>query len=148
VSHLASPAAETEYTDSEYPRAWLWDEDGDRFEGRFLGLATGHAPMSGETPILQAKLETGEEVSVWLYGVALRGAFLREVKRRPAKRLDEGELIVIGRGQKRPSKTDPSRTVQPFTVKFPEAPPESMLEILERGDETVDDGADDDGVPF
>jgi hypothetical protein len=145
---LSSKETVPQRTVDEYPRAWLWDEDGDRFEGRFVGMTTGHAPMSGETPILQAKLaETGEEVSVWLYGVALRGAFLREVKRRTSKRLEEGELIVIARGEKRPSKTDPSRTVQPFTVKFPEAPEQSMLDMLE-GDEADAADEEDDGIPF
>ena len=144
--------------DDEYPRSWIWSEDGSRFDARIDRITTGTSAF-GSRPILEGKLtETEERIGLWLNEDAVRGRLVDEIKRRAKKRLEPGERVVITRGEeKRPSKTNPDRTVWPFTVRFPEAPEQDQLTALGGGEATgseepetgsASDEGEDGDIPF
>ena len=138
----------------EFPRSWIWSEDGSTFDARIDGITTGMSAF-GIRPILEGTLtETGERIGLWLNEDTIRGRVADEVKRRPTKRLEPGERVIITRGEeKRPSKTNPDRSVWPFSVRFPEAPEQNQLAALgaagqEPEEATEPSDTSDDDIPF
>jgi hypothetical protein len=142
-------------SDEDFPRSWRWAEDGSTFDARIDRITTGMS-AHGIRPILEGRLtETGERIGLWLNEDAVRGRVADEVKRRPAKRLEPGERVVISRGEeKRPSTTNPDRLVWPFSVRFPEAPEQDQLAALGADDREPKEAAEpsgqasDDDIPF
>ncbi len=56
-----------------YPRAWRWDTDRDRLEGRFARIDQGvKAPRSGKVADVLVLEVDGVERSLWLWAVALK----------------------------------------------------------------------------
>jgi hypothetical protein len=140
-------------SDDDFPRSWIWNEDGPRFDARIDRITSGTSAF-GARPILEGTLtETGERIGLWLNEDAIRGRMIDEIKQRPRKRLEPGERVIITRGEeKRPSKTNPDRNVWPFSVRFPEAPEQDQLAAL--GVEVVDEAEQpegdegESGIPF
>jgi hypothetical protein len=131
VNANATPHTSQHEGEDEFPRSWIWHEDGSRFDARIDRITTGTSAF-GTRPILEGKLtETGERIGLWLNEDAVRGRIADEIKKRPKRRLESGERVVITRGdEKRPSKTNPDRLVWPFSVRFPEAPELDQLAAL------------------
>ena len=79
-----------------YPRAWRWDTDRDRLEGRFARIDQGvKAPRSGKVADVLVLEVDGVERSLWLWAVALKRSPLEFVwaafPARPTSRLSTKE---------------------------------------------------------
>jgi hypothetical protein len=135
--------------DEEFPRSWIWSEDGSQFDARIDRITTGTSAF-GTRPILEGRLtETSERIGLWLNEDAIRGRMIDEIKQRPKKRLEPGERVIITRGEeKRPSKTNPDRNVWPFSVRFPEAPEQDQLAVLGAHELGDSETKDESGIPF
>jgi hypothetical protein len=130
----------TERHDSDFPRNWLFEEDGLEVEGRYVELTEG-TTANGPCPIVVLNVD-GEHRSVWLFHTAVRRRFADEVARRMDGDLTQGELVVIHRGETKESAGGRSYS---YTVRFPEAPKRSPKEILAEHDEA---GHEADETPF
>ena len=121
----ARSAMPTEET-SDYPRAWLWDEDGDAVAGRFCEL--GEAPTAnGTTPVLTLEV-AGERRSVFVFHQTLASKLREELERRGARDFEPGERIEITRGGWKDSAN--GRRYRLYTVRFPDRANRSAREIL------------------
>jgi hypothetical protein len=143
--------------EQQYPRSWLWDEDGDVCAGRFVRFDRGPTKGYGKKTIAVLEV-TGEDRSVWLYQTALYGGFRDELVDRPVHELVPGERVVIQRGEMKETE-DGSREYRDFTVLFPDRPQPSTEQLFpdldsprrvegpEKTEGGESDGKDDD-VPF
>lgn len=134
-----------------YPRAWVFDEDGD-LTGRFVRFDQGPTRGYGHCPICIVEVD-GEERSLWLLSTALKGSFKEEVQRRPTRNLTAGERIVaVDRGTKTSEST--GNLYRDQRALFPDRPAMSAAEVLGLDEpapavpeaEAVEDANDD--VPF
>jgi hypothetical protein len=140
----------------QYPRSWLFDEDGDVCAGTFVRFDRGPTKGYGKKTIAVLEV-TGEERSVWLYQAALYGGFRDEIADRRGHELVAGERVVIERGGMKRNE-DGSREYRDFTVYFPDRPQPSTEELfpdldaprrVEGPEKTGDDGSDGkDDIPF
>ena len=72
---------------AEYPKSWLWAEDGNLVSGRFLRFDEGTTREYGSKVI--AVLDVGgEERGVWLTTNVLFNRFKDELERRSSKRIE------------------------------------------------------------
>jgi hypothetical protein len=117
------PAAADE---TDFPRNWRWDEDGDDVEGRHVEFDEGPTAY-GDKPILVLEVD-GEKRSVWLLETALQSRFADEVRKRPTGDLTPGERIIIHRGEMVRSGT--GRDYRSFKVRFPDRPKREAAEII------------------
>jgi hypothetical protein len=132
--------SEQTVTESDFPRNWLFDEDGLEVEGRYVEITEG-TTANGPCPIVVLNVG-GERRSVWLFHTAARNRFADEIARRKDGDLTQGELVSIRRGETKESAG--GRSYVSYTVRFPEAPKRSPKEILSEPDEPEED----DSIPF
>jgi hypothetical protein len=134
--------------ESDFPRNWRWDDDGDELEGTFLEFDEGPTAY-GDKPILVLEVD-GEPRSVWLLETAIQSRFADEVAKRPARDLTVGERIQIRRGDIVTSGT--GRDYRAFKVRFPDRPKRKASEILGKptgeSPESDEEPNEDDDVPF
>jgi len=137
-------------TQTDKPKWWSFDDDGDRLDGLFVSMGQGHTQY-GPRPFVVLQLDDGSERTLWLHNSVLLNAFRREVHARPSKQLDVGEYIGVQRlGTK---ESENGRDYVDFDVTFEHTPELTQADILgappESFGETVDDeAAPDDGIPF
>jgi len=138
---------------ADYPRSWLWDEDGNLVSGSFVRFDEGVTKDFGSKVIVVLDVG-GEERAVWLTTMVLHGRFSDELERRATKRLEVGERVVIERGADR-VESENGRSYWPFKILFPNRPQKSEAELfgldegLARTDElTLGKAAGDDAIPF
>jgi len=136
--------------DTDFPRTWSFDEDGDVVAGTFVEL--GEAPTAnGYRPILTLDV-AGEARTIWLFWESLTSKFREEVERRPDGDLEPGERITIERGDWKESGA--GRRYRAFSVKFPDRPRRSARDILGATRTAPDDEAtttpeaSGDDIPF
>ena len=129
--------------ETTYPRGWRFEDDGDRLDGRYVGIDEG-TTSNGPCPIAVLEVD-GERRAVWLFHAALRLKFMEEVKRRASGDLTVGERVAIERGQMRDGAN--GRKYRGYTVQFPDAPTRTAADILAAG-ATRFDGEHDDETPF
>jgi hypothetical protein len=113
-----------------FPPNWIWAEDGDEVAGRYRSFSTGRTATGDLVPIVQLEVD-GVARSVWLFHVALRERFAEEIKTRPDKDLDPGELVTIRRGEERQSASHPDRRYRAYEVEFENRRRLSPLELLQ-----------------
>jgi hypothetical protein len=131
---------------SDFPQAWYWDEDGAEIVGRYCGFSEGYTKSGASVPIIELEVE-GERRAVWAFHMALREKFLAEIKERPEKDLDPGELITIRRGEERESNAHEGWRYREYDVTFEHKHKPSPLELL--SESVPQPPADDDeSVPF
>lgn len=82
----------------DFPKAWIWDEDGEMLKGIFLRLERGMTRDYGPAYIAIVKTEDGSERSLFLFHTALKTQF---VNLKPPT----GSMIVVKRGKKRESRS-------------------------------------------
>ncbi len=134
----------------DYPRAWMWDIDGDLVDGTFVRFEKGRTREYGTKPIAILNID-GEERSIWLLQTVLYEGIRREVAERPSRDLTPGEQVVIRRLE--PKVGDAGRTYRPFRILFPDRPPTSASDLFEltstpKPPAADDDETDDDDIPF
>jgi hypothetical protein len=132
--------SEQTVTESDFPRNWLFDEDGLEVEGRYVEITEG-TTANGPCPIVVLNVD-GERRSVWLFHTAVRNRFADEVARRKDGDLTQGELVSIRRGETKESAG--GRSYVSYAVRFPEAPKRSPKEILSEPEQAPEP----DDVPF
>jgi hypothetical protein len=113
-----------------YPKAWLWDEDGEVADGAFVRIDEAPTKQGGLSPIV-ILLIAGIERTVWLFYFSLVGGFREELERRDSHELEPGERVVIARqngGKKK--KSEAGRDYVDFKVRFPDRPTRSAASIL------------------
>jgi hypothetical protein len=149
--------------ESEYPRAWIWDEDGDELEGVYVGAGSGYT-ANGQRPFVTLDIG-GELRTLWLLHDVLRNSFAREVHRRSDRDLHEGERVHVWRRERRESAN--GRSYVDYKLEFPDRPKPSLVELFGSPDdapaedagaaakeETTDKPTDakkkgtDDAIPF
>lgn len=84
--------------DKEFPRTWMFQEDGKQVVGTFVKLDEGMTRQYGACPIIVLNVD-GEDRSVWMMHTALRSKL---AQLRPAV----GDTIAIKQGDPRTSKND------------------------------------------
>jgi hypothetical protein len=134
--------------ETDFPRNWRWDDDGDEIAGTFLEIDEGPTAY-GTKPILILEVE-GEPRSVWLLETAIQSRFADEVAKRPSRDLTVGERIHIRRGDIVTSGT--GRDYRAFKVRFPDRPKRKATEILGKpageSPEADEEPNEDDELPF
>jgi hypothetical protein len=136
--------------ETDFARAWRWDEDGLHLEGTYLRLEEGPSEY-GRRAIVVLDVD-GTERALWLSQQALRSKFADELERRSAGDFTIGEAVVVERGAEK-TKSQNDRAYWPFTVRFPDAPHRSAAEILGTDvgagtSEPANEAAADDDLPF
>jgi hypothetical protein len=114
---------------SIYPQWWNFDEDGDgaRIEGTFVRAGRGFTQQGEKTFVV---LLVGDvERTVWLHHDVLANAFARELHRRPDKRFNVGEQIVIAQLGMRDSKAG-GKMYMNYQVEFPDGPEVSQVDVF------------------
>lgn len=114
---------------SQYPRAWIFDEDGAEVEGTYLGLGEGPTRGYGDRPFLTLDVD-GEPRTVWLLWEALLNQVFDELERRPGNEFVEGETIIVKSLGKRTSGS--GREYESFKAHSPDAPKPSGAGLLKR----------------
>jgi hypothetical protein len=114
-------------TKTDYPKAWIFDEDGDEVEGGYLGLGEGPTRGYGYAPFITLEVES-EPRTVWMLWEALRNQILRELERRPGNEFEPGETIQIKRLGKKVSGNN--RSYEDFKAFFPDAPKPTGRDML------------------
>jgi len=89
-----------EQTELEYPQSWIFDDDGDLIEGRFLRFEEGRTKEYGPKVILILDVG-GAERGLWLTQTVLFNRMRDELESRANKRLEPGERIVVKRLEKK-----------------------------------------------
>jgi hypothetical protein len=160
TQHSEAEAAVADSGD-EYPRSWIWEEDGDSVAGTFVRFSQGMTRDYGPKAIL-VLLVDGVERSLWLTQTVLFGRVRDEVASRPSKNLDQGERVVLRRLKKTQGEGG-RQGYWKFRTLFPDRPEPSVSEILDLEDESiaqqsgeVDENGDakpakpsqDDDIPF
>ena len=84
--------SEQTVTESDFPRNWLFDEDGLEVEGRYVEITEG-TTANGPCPIVVLNVD-GERRSIWLFHAAVRNRFADEVARR-TKGVDGCQRLVF-----------------------------------------------------
>jgi hypothetical protein len=153
---VSDPTPKASDESAEFPKAWLWDEDGETVSGTFVGFTQGQTRNFGRKVIVLLEIE-GERRSIWLNNTVLLGKFRDELQDRPEQRLSQGERITITRL----GKVDSAEAMGPywkFVVLFHDRPEPSVEELFNLGGEpeprapVPDSGAEpagaDDDVPF
>jgi len=120
--------ATTEKT--QYPRAWIFDQDGDEVEGTYVALGEGPTRGYGPRPFVTLSVD-GEERTVWLLWEALLNQVLGELERRPGNELEPGERVIIKSLGKRTSESS-GRAYEDFRAYFPDAPKPTGANLLQR----------------
>jgi hypothetical protein len=149
---MATETVEAE--SAEYPKSWLWAEDGNLISGRFLRFDEGSTRDYGSKPIVVLDVD-GQERSIWLTTSVLFNRFRDELERRASKRLEVGERIVIERSAEQ-VESENGRKYWPFKILFPDRPTKSEVELFDldpgrvKNEKPADDGdGDGDGdIPF
>jgi hypothetical protein len=149
AERLAAEAdPELEEAAPSFPRAWMWDDDGNLAVGTFVKV--DRAPTRGFGPRTVVVLDIdGEERSLWLLNEALFNQFRTEVQSRPDRKLTPGERVVAQRLGKRTSEST-GRTYVDFRVAFPDRPPptiEALWGTDVADDKPVEQPAADDAKP-
>ncbi|HEY8776311.1 MAG TPA: hypothetical protein VIM33_07510 [Gaiellaceae bacterium] len=109
----------------DFPRNWIFDEDGDAVAGAFVRLEEGQTKDYGPRPIVILNI-AGEERSVWLFDTVIRNQFADEVRTR---QLAAGERITVKRLGKVKSETT-GREYRSYATTFHDRPQKSQAEIL------------------
>jgi hypothetical protein len=133
-------------TDStDFPRAWLWDADGDIVKARFVKFDVGPTKLYGKKPIAVLDVD-GEQRSVWLTTTVLFAAFKEELETRDSQTLNEGELITIRWLGKAESKAG-GPAYHRHKVVFHDSPGGSPESLFGLGTPTLNLGEFDTGEP-
>jgi hypothetical protein len=136
-------------SEATYPPNWIFDDDGDEVEGKYVAFDEGQTRDYGLKPILLLDDVGGlaDRRTVWLFGI-LPGQFAKELERRGTSDLVPGERIVITRlGEKKSEST--GRMYTDYRVSFPDRPRKSAGDILGARDKPAEKpDEDDDSVPF
>ena len=111
----------------EYPKSWIFDEDGDLVEGTFVKFDRASTRDYGAKVILVLDV-AGVERSIWLTQTVLFGQVRDELQKRPAKTLEPGERVVVKRLGKKDGAN--GRSYWNFRVLFPDAPVPSTSEMF------------------
>jgi hypothetical protein len=115
---------------ADFPRAWLWESDGNIESAKFVKFDKGMTKLYGAKPIVVLEVD-GEERSVWLTTTVLFETFKRELESRESHALDPGETISIRwAGKKQPNGGGPAYHVHRVT--FHDSPgqsPEAMFNL-------------------
>jgi hypothetical protein len=122
--------AETYDEAGEFPRAWVFDDDGPLVRGRFVKFDRGQTRDFGPKVIAVLEVE-GAQRSIWLTTAVLYGKFRDELQQRPGHRLEPGERITI----KRLEKVESADAIGPywkFGVVFHDAPELTVREPVRR----------------
>jgi hypothetical protein len=127
MTSIQNPADDSQ---SEYPRAWKWSEDGNDLAGTYAGMDSASTAY-GPCGIVLLDRDNGERVALWLLQTALRSKFADELERRPDDDFTIGERITVRRGAERESAS--GRTYRAFTVTFPDAAKPDARTILGLG---------------
>lgn len=140
-------------SESDYPKAWRFDEDGGITEEPFVKFTSGPTKDFGRKPICVLDID-GVERSVWLLHDVLFQAFRRELQTRPSKTLEPAERISIkyvGRKQNE----DKSRSYVDYRVTFHDSPEESTESLFRLDDDDREGGLEPpsqqgqkDDIPF
>lgn len=139
-------------SESGYPPAWRFGEEGDIVEAAFVRFTTGPTKDYGRKPIVVLNID-GAERSVWLLHDVLFQAFRRELQTRPSKTLEQDESISIRLLGKKQNE-EKTRSYTDYRTTFHDSPEESTESIFglddeqEGGPEPSSESAQDDGVPF
>jgi hypothetical protein len=115
------PAQNNETVDeaADYPETWKFNEHGDRVAGGFVRFEQGQTKEFGPRVLMILDVN-GVERTVWLSQTALHGRVRDELNRRPSKRLEPGERVVIKRLEKKMGES--GREYWAFQVLFPDRP--------------------------
>jgi hypothetical protein len=133
------------YGDSgEFPAACIWDQDGEKVSGTFVGFTRGQTRDFGPKVIVVLEVE-GERRSIWLNTTVLHGRFRDELQQRPDHRLNEGEKITVHRLEKVES-SSALGAYWKFQVLFHDNPGPTVEELFDLADEPQAEGGD--GIPF
>ena len=120
--------AQIDEDELDYPEAWRFDKDGDRVAGTFAHFDQGQTKEYGPRVIMVLNVD-GTERAVWLSQLALHSRVRDEVNRRPTKRLEVGERVVVKRLPKKMGENN--REYWPFQVLFPDRPELSPSDLFE-----------------
>ena len=135
--------------DTDYPRSWIWDDDGDLCAGTFVRFDKGRTRDYGSKPIVVLNVED-EERSIWLLQTVLYEEFRRELEDRPTHDLIPGERVVIRRLEEKTGEA--GRRYRPFRVLFPDRPATSTADLFELGPKPppspTETDLDPDDIPF
>ena len=144
---------------TDYPRNWVFDEDGTTVEGRYVTLTAGFA-RGKEIPILVLEVADpadgqSEQRSVWLFHRALGSQIARELMKRTKGDFDIHEKITIARGEKKQSEANPDQSYYDTAFENAVAPnPRALLanfiteDIVVAAHDDSDDNIDYGHVPF
>jgi hypothetical protein len=136
----------TQDQDSDFPRTWLFDEDGLRIAGSYVRMDEGPSEY-GRKAICVLNVD-GADRSLWLAQEALVSKFSDELERRKEPDFTLGEQIVVERGAEKKESAN-GRKYWPFRVSFPDAPRRSAREILgARTEDEPDKSTTDEDIPF
>jgi len=116
-----------EQTELEYPQSWIFDDDGDLIEGRFLRFEEGRTKEYGPKVILILDVG-GAERGLWLTQTVLFNRMRDELESRANKRLEPGERIVVKRLEKKYGAGD--REYWRFSTLFPDRPEKTTSELF------------------
>jgi hypothetical protein len=129
----SDPKAKAPGESAEFPRAWLWDEDGETVSGTFVGFTQGQTRNFGRKVIALLDVD-GERRSLWLNSTVLLGKFRDELQGRPDQRLGQGERITVSRLGKVAS-AEAMGPYWKFAVLFHDRPEPSVEELFDLGGE-------------
>jgi hypothetical protein len=138
---------------TEFPKNWLFAEDGLELVGRYVASEEGPT-ANGPCPILILEIDD-EHRSVWCFHTALRRRIAAELARRPSGDFKKGERIVIRQGETKES--EGGRKYVSYFVRFPDAPKRVAKDIFTKDhideppadyDEPTAGDPDRDDIPF
>jgi len=135
----------TEELEQDYPRSWIWDEDGDTCAGAFVRFDSGPTKKYGRKAIAILLID-GEERSIWLLETALYNGFRDEIMERPERTLSPGERIVARRGEKKRNAED-TRDYVDYKILFPDRPQPSIAELFELDKEKPEEKTEEESSP-
>jgi hypothetical protein len=117
-------------TNTQYPKAWIFDQDGDEVEGSYVALGEGPTRGYGYRPFITLSVD-GTERTVWLLWEALANQIMGELERRPGNEFVPGETIVVKSLGKKTSESS-GRKYEDFRAYFPDAPKPSGADLLHK----------------
>lgn len=130
---MATPTVPDSADETQYPAAWIFDEDGATVAGTFVKFDQGRTKEFGKKVIVVLEV-AGVERSIWLSQMALFSKFRDELGSRPNNRLERGERVIVQRGSEKVEGKN-GRRYWPFVVAFPDAPERSTSDLFGGFDE-------------
>jgi hypothetical protein len=113
---------------SDYPRTWMWAEDGPVAEGNYVRADEGHTRDGTRVGILVLEI-ADEERALWTFEAAFRSKLADELRRRGERDFEAGERIRVERGEEK-RRSEQGFDYWPFSVEFGNARPRDAAAIF------------------